>query len=134
MPRSIGAFAFAFAPYHAAQLSHIQTEAMFFMPLALAGLHRYWMTGRAGRWLILLAVSTALNALACGYFLLYLQRVCLGIALVWLAISSRRFEESSRAVLVALVLRRPGARAGDPACIGRCASELALVSGQPERS
>ena len=82
----VGAIAFAFAPYHAARVSHIQTEAMFFMPLALVGLHLYWKTGHS-RWLVMLAVSTALNALACGYLLLYFS-VLLGIAVAWLAISS----------------------------------------------
>lgn len=37
--------AFAFAPYQAVQLSHIQQMMSFGMPLALLGLHRYVKTG-----------------------------------------------------------------------------------------
>ena len=44
---TIGALAFALAPYHADQLSHIQTEALFFMPIAAGALHRYWTTSAA---------------------------------------------------------------------------------------
>lgn len=83
----VGSLAFAFAPYHASQLSHLQTEATFFMPLTLVGLHRYWTTG-ARRWLVLLAASTALNGFVCGYFLLYFS-VLLALAVAWLAVSSR---------------------------------------------
>ncbi len=95
----IGAIAFAFAPYHAARLSHLQTEMMFFMPLALVGLHRYWATNRPG-WLALLAASTALNALACGYFLLYFG-VLLVIAVAWLAVSSGDLKKAA-AVIAAI--------------------------------
>jgi hypothetical protein len=46
---AIGAFvaglAFAFAPFHAEHLSHVQTLMAFGMPLALFGLHRYLMSG-----------------------------------------------------------------------------------------
>ena len=52
----VGALAFAFAPYHASQLSHLQTEATFFMPVALVGLHRYWTSG-AWRWLVLFSAA-----------------------------------------------------------------------------
>jgi hypothetical protein len=83
----VGSLAFAFAPYHASQLSHLQTEATFFMPVTLVGLHRYWTTG-ARRWLVLLAASAALNGFICGYFLLYFS-VLLALAVAWLAVSSR---------------------------------------------
>jgi hypothetical protein len=83
----IGALAVAFAPYHATQLSHIQTRALFFMPLALGALHRYWATG-GRRWLVVLGAATALNALVCGYFLLFFS-ILLGIAVAWLALATR---------------------------------------------
>jgi hypothetical protein len=44
----IGGLAFAFAPYQAAHLSHLQTLMAFGMPLTLLGLHRYLRTGAAG--------------------------------------------------------------------------------------
>lgn len=83
----IAGLATAFAPYHASQLSHIQTMAVFWMPLALAALHRYWQTGRAG-WLGAFAAAVALNGLTCGYYLLYFAPV-LALVIVWLALWSR---------------------------------------------
>lgn len=83
----IGALAVAFAPYHATQISHIQTRGLFFMPIALGALHRYWTTGRR-RWLLVLSGATALNAVVCGYFLLFFS-ILLAIAVTWLAASMR---------------------------------------------
>ena len=82
---AIGGLAFAFAPYHASQLSHLQTQAMFWMPLTLVGLHRFWDTDDR-RWLACFALGVALNGLTCGYFLLYFG-VFLALAVAWLAIS-----------------------------------------------
>lgn len=83
---AIGGFAYAFAPYHATQFAHIQTQAMYWMPVALVGLHRYWSTGQR-KWLVCLGAATALNGLTCGYFLLYFA-VFLGLAVAWLTIAS----------------------------------------------
>jgi hypothetical protein len=83
----VGAIAVAFAPYHASQVSHVQTRALFWMPVALVGLHKYWQTGR-WRWLACLTAGVVLNGLTCGYFLLYFS-VLLGIAIVWLTIATR---------------------------------------------
>jgi hypothetical protein len=95
----VGALAFAFAPYHAGQLSHIQMRATFFMPLALVGLHRYWTTG-GFRWLVLFASATALNGLVSGYFLLYFG-VLVALVITWLAISSGELKKLT-AVIAAL--------------------------------
>jgi hypothetical protein len=65
-----GALYFAFAPYRAGQVSHLQTTATFWMPIALLGLHRFWTTGR-WRWLAVMAVASALNGLVSGYHLLF---------------------------------------------------------------
>jgi hypothetical protein len=81
----VGSFAFAFAPYHASLLSHLQTRAMFFMPIALAALHRYW-NGHELRWLALFAAAIALNGLVSGYLLLYFG-VLVTIVIGWLAIA-----------------------------------------------
>jgi hypothetical protein len=43
----VAGLAFAFAPYHAEHLSHVQMLMAFGMPLALFGLHRYMKTGKA---------------------------------------------------------------------------------------
>ncbi|MBY0496895.1 MAG: glycosyltransferase family 39 protein [Cyanobacteria bacterium] len=83
----IGALALAFAPYHAAQMAHVQTTAVFFIPIALGALHRYWSSSDR-RWLALLTGALAMNGLVSGYLLLYFA-VFLGVAILWLAISSR---------------------------------------------
>lgn len=81
----VGSFAFAFAPYHASQIAHLQTRAMFFMPIALAALPRYWYS-RDLRWVALFAAAVALNGLVSGYFLLYFG-VFVALAIGWLAIA-----------------------------------------------
>lgn len=104
----IGGLAYAFAPYHAHELPHVQTQAMFWMPVALVGLHRYWDTG-GRRWLVCLAAGTAFNGYTCGYFLLYFA-VLLGLAIVWLTIASgtlRKLGEVGVALLAALVALAP---------------------------
>lgn len=97
----VGALAFAFAPYHVAQLSHLQTQATFFMPVALVGLHRYWASG-SWRWLLLFSAAMILNALVCGYFLLFFS-VLLGLAIAWMTIHSRDFRKLG-AVLAVFVI------------------------------
>ena len=98
---AIGGLAFAWAPYHAHQLAHVQMQAAFGMPLALLGLHRYWETGRR-RWLVCFGGAFTLSALVCGYFLLYFS-VFLAIAIAWLAIAAKDLSKL-RDVAVALVL------------------------------
>ena len=95
----VGGLALAFAPYHASQLSHIQTRALFAMPLALVGLHRFWMTGNR-RWAVLFAAAIALNGFICGYFLLYFS-VFVGLAIVWLMVAS---PDAKKAITVAIGL------------------------------
>jgi len=81
----VGGFAFAFAPYHVSQLAHLQTRAMFFMPIALAALQCYWH-GRGLRWLVLFAAAIALNGLVSGYLLIYFG-VFVALAIGWLAVA-----------------------------------------------
>ena len=104
----VGSLAFAFAPYHASQLSHLQTEATFLMPVALVGVHRYWISA-SSRWLALFAVSMALNGYICGYFLLYFS-VLLALAVLWLAVSApdwRKLGALAAAFGVALLALSP---------------------------
>lgn len=84
---AIGGLAYAFAPYHASQLSHLQTQATFWMPIALVGWHRYWESGRL-RWLACFAGAATLNGFTCGYFFLYFS-VFLGIAGCWQFVATR---------------------------------------------
>ena len=46
----VAGLAYGFAPYRMAQLAHLQVLASFWMPLALAALHRY-VDDRRPRWL-----------------------------------------------------------------------------------
>ena len=66
----IAGLAFAFAPYRMDQLAHIQVLASYWMPLALLGLHRFYRDGRF-RWLALFGLSTLMQGLSNGYYLLF---------------------------------------------------------------
>lgn len=76
----IGGLAFAFAPYRLPQIAHVQVLSAYWMPLALAGLHRYFDDGRT-RWLMLFAGAWLFQALACGYYFFFLSV----LVLLWLA-------------------------------------------------
>ncbi|MEN3338908.1 MAG: hypothetical protein V7647_2584, partial [Acidobacteriota bacterium] len=77
----VAGLAFGFAPYRMSQLAHVQVLSAYWMPLALAGLHRYFDDGR-GRWLVLFAGAWLLQALTCGYYFFYLS-VLIGLWLLW---------------------------------------------------
>ena len=66
----IAGAAFAFSPYRAYQIAHLQVISTQWMPLALYGFHRYFVTGRV-RALVGGALSLALQTLSCGYYLFY---------------------------------------------------------------
>jgi hypothetical protein len=66
----VAGFLFAFTPYRVAQYSHLQVLSAQWMPFALYGFSRFFVTRRIWP----LAGATAaliLNNLSCGYFLLY---------------------------------------------------------------
>ena len=94
--------AFAFAPYRASQLSHLQMLVTWWMPLALLALHRYYDTaaGEARRgktWLALFGLSWLLQALTNGYYLFYFPVL---IAL-WIVVFTNWRREPRRAIAVA---------------------------------
>ncbi len=66
----IAGVAFAFGPYRAAQLSHIQVMSAYWLPVALLALHRFLEQGRR-RWLVLFGVTWLMQALANGYLLFF---------------------------------------------------------------
>ncbi len=66
----IAGLAFAFAPYQAVQLSHIQETMSFGMPIALLGLHRY-TSGGGRRALGLFGIGWFLTALSNAYMLVF---------------------------------------------------------------
>ncbi len=104
----VGSIYFALAPYRAAQVSHVQTQAAFFMPLGLLALHRYWESPQR-RWLAALSVCTFLNGCISGYHLLYFA-IPLGLVLAWLAVSAPDWRKTAAvglALLAALLAMAP---------------------------
>lgn len=69
-PAFVGGLVFAFAPYRVSQLSHLQVVAPFWLPLALAALHRYVST-RTRIWLVAFGAAWVLQSLTNGYFMLF---------------------------------------------------------------
>jgi hypothetical protein len=78
----VGGLAFAFAPYISVHLSHLQTLAMFGMPLALLGLHRTAVAGSRPVALGLFGLGWLLTALANAYALVFFP-VVLALWFVW---------------------------------------------------
>ena len=77
----VAGFAFAFTPYRAsAALGHLQALSVFWLPIALLGLHAYLQDGRR-RWLVVFGAAWLLQALANGYYLFF-GAVLIGL---WLA-------------------------------------------------
>lgn len=87
----LAGFAFAFAPYRAAQLAHIQVLSAYWMPVCLLGLHRYVRTGRF-RWAMLAALAWMLQGLACGYYIFYFS-LLLAMWVFWFIVLPGRWKE-----------------------------------------
>jgi hypothetical protein len=66
----LGGLAFAYAPYRLGQFSHLQILTSYWMPLALFGLHRYFVTRRT-RALAGGSAALLMQNLSCGYYLLF---------------------------------------------------------------
>ena len=81
---AVAGLAYAFAPYRLGQASHIQVLASHWTPICLAALHRYDATGRP-RWAVLAGAAWVLQALSCGYYLLFLA-VLAGLWFLWFAL------------------------------------------------
>jgi hypothetical protein len=72
--------AFAFAPYRAGHLAHLQVLTAQWMPLMLLGMHAYLDTGRT-RWLAVFGIAWVLQALSNGYYLLFVPP----LVVLWIA-------------------------------------------------
>jgi hypothetical protein len=88
----VAGIAFAFAPYRFSQIAHIQVLSTYWMPLSLAGLHKYvdqrsQVPAQRGkmRWVLLFAFAWMMQALACGYYLFFLS-VLVVLWLAWFAL------------------------------------------------
>jgi hypothetical protein len=77
----VGGLAFAFAPYQAENVSHLQLLMAFGMPTALFGLHRYARTGRRAA-LAWFACGWLIALLSNAYMLIFFPLV-VGLWMVW---------------------------------------------------
>lgn len=66
----IAGLAFAFTPYRAPALAHLQTLTTFGVPLLALGLHGY-LRDRRRAWLVLAALAWVHQGFANGYYILY---------------------------------------------------------------
>ena len=106
---SAGAFAaaiaFAFAPYRANQLSHLQMLSTWGLPLALLGLHQYVQSGRRVG-LVWFGLGWLGAALSNGYFMLFFG-VYLGCWLLWFGTASSTRGKLPAVALALLVASLP---------------------------
>jgi hypothetical protein len=100
----LAGLAYAFAPYRASHLPHIQMLVAFWMPVALLGLHSYLET-RRWPWLVLFAISWMLQGAANGYYLVYFTLV-VALWVAWFMVARRRWRDAAAvaAALVAAIL------------------------------
>lgn len=85
--------AYAFAPFRAGQLSHLQVLSSQWLPLVLLGLHGYLDSGRR-RWLALFAAAWLLQSLSNGYYLLFAP-LLIGAWLLWFAVARGRWRPAA---------------------------------------
>jgi hypothetical protein len=96
-----GGLAFAFAPFRAGQLSHLQVLTAQWLPLQLLALHAYLDSGLT-RWLLVFGVAWILQGLSNGYYLLFAPVLVL-IWVAWFVVSHKRWSQG-RGIAVAIVL------------------------------
>ena len=90
MPRGSPGSPMASVPYRIDQLAHLQVLSSYWMPLALLGLHRYLAEPR-WQWLTLFGLSSLLQGLSNGYYLLFFPVLVAGW-LVWFLPSAHRWK------------------------------------------
>ncbi len=73
--------AFAFAPFRAGQLAHLQVLTSQWLPLQLFAMHAYLDNGRR-RWLLLSGAAWLIQGLSNGYYLVFMP-VLLALWLAW---------------------------------------------------
>jgi hypothetical protein len=90
----VAGVAFAFAPYRLSHTQHLQLLSSYWMPVAIAALHKYLEAPR-WRWAALFSASWLLQALACGYYLFFLSIFVL-LWLAWFAANRLTWREWAR--------------------------------------
>ena len=101
----IAGLAFAFAPYRMSHVPHVQVLASFWMPLALAALHRY-VRDRRPRWLAAFAGATLMQGLTNGYYLAYFP-VLVGLWAVWFSRGAGGWRQIARIGAAGIVATLP---------------------------
>ena len=76
----LAGLAFAYAPYRLGQLPHLQVLSSGWMPFALLGVRRFFITGRV-RALVGGATAFVVQGLSCGYYLLFFAPLLAAYAL-----------------------------------------------------
>ena len=66
----LAGLAYGFSPYRTAELGHLQSLAVYWLPMALGALHAY-IDERRTRWLVLFAVAWLMQSLTNGYVMLF---------------------------------------------------------------
>jgi uncharacterized protein DUF3108 len=79
---------FGFAPYHFTHLTHIQLQALYFLPLTLLFLHRVFAAGRPTD-VVALGVVMGLQAISSAYYGV-IGAIGIGCAAIALAVATRR--------------------------------------------
>ena len=91
----VAGLAFGFTPYRvSAELGHLQSLAVFWLPLALLSLHAYLEDSRA-RWLVVFGVAWVLQSLANGYYMLF-GAVLIALWLAYFGSTARAWRASLR--------------------------------------
>jgi hypothetical protein len=90
--------AYAFAPFRAGQLSHLQVLTSQWMPLMLLALHGYVDGGSRRWWLALFGVAWILQSLSNGYYLLFTPAL-IGLWLLWFTIAPGKFRAAVHIVV-----------------------------------
>ncbi len=101
----VAGLAFAFSPFRATQLPHVQMLATFWAPLALLGLHAYVETRRR-RWLVLYGAAWLLQVTANAYFLIFFS-VLTGLWIAWFIVLRRDWRALLHVTLATLVAALP---------------------------
>jgi hypothetical protein len=102
----VAGLAYAFAPYRVGSLPHLQVLSSAWMPFALYGFRRYFVTRRP-RALVGAAAAWTLQNLSSGYYLLFFAPVVI-VYLAWELATRRRTIERRTVTAVALACAAVG--------------------------
>ena len=106
----VAGLAFAFAPYRISTVSHIQSLAAWWAPLALLGLHAYLDRGTANagrwRWLALFGAAWMLQGASNGYALVFFT-LFIGFWVLWFVVLPRRWNDLAAIAATAAVASLP---------------------------